>query len=203
MLGIDMDLADLVKFLENTWWLFGIILYYINNRISKFRNKYKHEGQVEHDIKNLSLIYERLIKYRIDFNASRITITQFHNGEKYYSNNSILKMSITHESDDDGVSRVFNDYQNILVSRYNKFIEILLKEEIVQYKKISELPSTYQDDMLLDLKLRGTENFYSIKLLSKSGNIIGFLSLCFIGDEELDIDKFKEFGNIIGFSLRS
>lgn len=203
MLGIDLDLADLAKFLENTWWLFGLVIYFINNWIIKFRNKYKHEGQVEHDIKNLSLIYERLIKCRLFFNASRVTITQFHNGEKYYSNNSILKMSITHESDDDGISRVFNNYQNTLVSKYNKFIEILLKQEIVDYKKVSILPTTHEDDMLLGLKISGTETFYAIKLLSKNSNVIGFLSLSFDEDKEIDVDKFKEFANMISFSLRN
>jgi hypothetical protein len=202
-LGFEWKLSDVAAFIDNIGCVIFIFIFLFNKLINKLKSKYLKKNHIKEDVERISNIYERLIKCRLYFNASRITITQFHNGEKYYSNNSILKMSITHESDDDGVSRVINSYQNILVSKYNKFIESLLREEVLSYRIVSELNTTHEDDMVLDLKVSGTEAFYAIKLLSKNGDIIGFISLSFDEDKDINIEKYKEYANMIGFSLRA
>lgn len=204
MLEFGVELKDLSidKILEKAWMGSLFILYFFKKVYDFIKSKLKKDKSINFDIKQLSLIYEKLIECRLQFNASRVTITQFHNGDYYYSNNSILKMSITHETDEEGVSRVIDNYQNVNVSKYNKFLDSLMKEEMISYSDISNTETHHDDDMLLDLKVYGTESFNAIKLMDKKGNIIGFIALSFSDNVFIDNAKFKEYSNMVSFLLR-
>jgi hypothetical protein len=179
-----------------------VFVIYVAVRVYKFIKKKLKKTNISNELNSLSVIYEKLIELRLLFGASRVTITQFHNGEYYVNDTSILKMSITHETDEDGTARVIDKYQSININKYNKFLIALDKNDVVSYNNVSSIESHYDDDMLLDLKLYGTESFYSVKLHNTKGQIFGFISLSFNENKEIDITEFKEYANMIGFLLR-
>ena len=131
-------------------------------------------------------------------------MTQFHNGDHYYSNSSILKMSVTHETTDDSTTRIIESCQNILVSKYHKFLDSLLKEELLTYNSIQS-KTKKDDDMIMLLKVGGIQTYYAVKLLNQKDEVIGFFSISYCNQRKLDenmLNIFKDYGNTISFLLR-
>lgn len=173
---------------------------YIRNR----RNKNKDKFRVEGSSKNMSLVYEKIIECRVDLGGCRVNVTQFHNGDHYYSNSSILKMSVTHETTDDSTTRIIESCQNILVSKYHKFLDSLLKEDVIIYDDIQS-KTKKDDDMIMLLKVGGIQTYYAVKLFNQKNEVTGFISVSFCNQRKLDenmLNIFKDYGNMISFLLR-
>ncbi len=186
----------------------GMIIILLGYGFKKIRDwvrttKTKKKSKIEDTVKNLDSLYEKIIECRLQFDACRVSINQFHNGDYFYSNNSILKMSMTHETTDDSTRKINDHYQNILVSKYYKFINNLVSKDIVVYNDIEDSNSN-DDEMVLDLKINGTTDFYAMKLRNNNGHVIGFLTMSFCDKpkEEVDLDDFREYGEIVSFILR-
>lgn len=199
---IEINIEDILN------GLFGVVIVfgYLSKKFSDWlkNRKKRTNSKIEVSSNKLKHIQEKLTECRIEFDASRITITQFHNGDYYYSTNSILKMSVTHESTDPSTSKIFDQYQNLLANKFHKFLTNLVNSDFVYYKNVNLEQTDHEDDMLLDLQVNNNVTFIASKLLSKEGNIIGFITMSFVYEkEELDIKRFKEFVNMISFLLRN
>ena len=72
------------------------------------------------------LIHFTLREIRRKYNSDRVYILQFHNGGTFYTQSPMQRASVTYERNSDGLERITDRFQNILISNYNW----LLKETI-------------------------------------------------------------------------
>lgn len=195
--------------LENIVESVALIIVVLSIFVKKFIEWYKlfkssNKNKMEDNTKKMEKIYEKLIECRLTFGACRVSINQFHNGEYFFSEDSIVKMSMTHETTDESTAKISINYQSVLASMYPKFIKLIYSEDVVVYKNIGNIDNS-DDDMVLDLKMNGTEEFYVVKLTNSKGHLIGFLGISFCDTQikPVDLKKVKDFGNLISFILRN
>lgn len=131
-------------------------------------------------------IQKELIELRLETGADRVMVYQFHNGDYYIDNSSILKMSVTFEHTNTNIVSIMNDLQGMLVSKYPNFLVDLLDKSYLEIKDVNEDYDRYE--IAKELTYRQVESFYAIKLINASGKFIGFITLCY-----LDKNNTKDF----------
>lgn len=102
--------------------------------VSKSRTQ-KNEERFSHV--NMK-IWEILSEIRLTHAASRISLTQFHNGGKFVDGSSMRKMSISHQSCDSKIASTMQFRQDVLVSRFVEIIDILHNDD-TRVRMISNL----------------------------------------------------------------
>jgi hypothetical protein len=75
-----------------------------------------------------SHINEILTEMRVNLDCARISISQFHNGGDFFSGESILKFSVTHESCALGVEQTIDQQQGVLLTRFVEKLKLLQEE---------------------------------------------------------------------------
>ena len=101
-----------------------------------------HDRNVENKSKKLlmvqiqkdELIHFTLREIRRKYNSDRVYILQFHNGGIFYTQSPMQRASVTYERKSDGLERITDRFQNILISNYNW----LLKETIEKLQEVLE-----------------------------------------------------------------
>lgn len=84
------------------------------------RNKEnKSKKQLMAQIQKDELIHFTLREIRRKYNSDRVYILQFHNGGTFYTKSPMQRGSVTYERNSDGLERITDRFQNILVSNYN------------------------------------------------------------------------------------
>lgn len=72
--------------------------------------------------------------------ARRVAITQFHNGGKFFSGNSINRMTMTHEVSRGTIAHVSKSLRDMIISRpFSITIDEILEKDIAVYNKVSEI----------------------------------------------------------------
>lgn len=134
------------------------------------------------DLKENKEIKKELIELRKDLNADRVLIYQFHNGDYYINNSSILKMSVSFEDCNNNLVPIMDELQNMLVSKYpNLLFDILEKD----YLAIEDIEQTYDRyEISHELNYREVEKFYGIKLVDKNDKFIGILTVSYLNPEK-------------------
>jgi len=74
-------------------------------------------------------VNEVLTELRLQLDCARVYISQFHNGGDFFSGESILKFSITHESCSLGVAQTIDQQQGVLLTRFVEKLKILQEDE--------------------------------------------------------------------------
>lgn len=130
------------------WFQFGVmisaglggLIYGIHKVYKKWKDaRLKKSDELFTQI-NLK-IWEILTEIRIKGNASRVSITQFHNGGKYVDGSSMRRMSITHQSCDQKIPSTMQFRQDSLVSRFSELVEMLQDNDPV-VRTVGELSDT-------------------------------------------------------------
>ena len=148
-----MDEIDLVKGVSINFWLeMGMALsligfgYIVGKLKKQLKMKYINISWDKH-----SKIHELLTEARVNSDAARAQIIQFHNGEYFMDGISMKKMSLTHESLSKGVSQEADKMNNILISLFTP-----LMEKIIQNK--AEVHKTQDDDPGITKNLMQSNN---------------------------------------------
>ena len=117
-----------------------------------------------------SQIHELLTELRINVDAARSQIIQFHNGEYFMDGISMKKFSLTHESLSKGVSEEGERLNNMLISLFTPLMEKVIKDEPIVYK-------TVEDEHGLTRNLMQTSNTvaYSVLPLRHKNMISGYI----------------------------
>lgn len=146
------------------------------------QRKKKNLSLIKNNYKNYEKIHDKLIELRQSINADRITVYQFHNGEYYSTNNSILKVSVTHENCSESVKSYLNEMQNIQPSLFIEFF----KEIFDQKKNIAIINSnSLADSSLKNLMLfRAVNTEIFCPLYNDNGDMIGFIGAVYINEHE-------------------
>jgi len=84
------------------------------------RNKEnKSKKQLMAQIQKDELIHFTLREIRRKYNADRVYILQFHNGGMFYTKSPMQRGSVTYERNSDGLERITDRFQDVLISNYN------------------------------------------------------------------------------------
>jgi hypothetical protein len=114
--------------------------------------------------------------------ARRVAVTQFHNGGKFFSGNSINRMTMTHEVTRGTIAHVGKSIKEVIISRpYSITIDQVLEEKIAIYNDVSKIEDV---DLMNYLKfMKATSACFVIMRDSKEQPI----GLIHISSDEIDV----------------
>jgi hypothetical protein len=142
------------------------------------KNKEKRSrAQLMAQIQKDELIHFTLREIRRKYNADRVYITQFHNGGNFYTNAPMQKASVTYERNSDGLERISDRFQNVLVSNYTWILTETLANRMFYNEidhQINDLPSKSL------LKAYGNYAHAMSPIFDDSKNLIATLSLSWV-----------------------
>lgn len=141
-----MDWSDIVKTLITALASVSVALvtagFFRKNQDKKIEKK-SREKLVE-QIQRDELVHFTLKELRRKYTTDRIYIIQFHNGGTFYTKSSIQKASVTYERCSDGLERISEKFQNILVSNYNWYLTEIIGNRLFYIdvdSQIDDLPT--------------------------------------------------------------
>jgi len=162
----------------------GIIVVIVGTVLDKIvryyqtKNNKKEKIDITKDVYNNKKIHDILTKLRIDLDADIVYITQFHNGDHFISNSSILKQTVTHESHDETVKGVMDKMKSVLISKYSTYINDIVTIDMVRIPDVDEYSKCLSKTVfLLENEIKSQ---YAIKISNAGNQIIGYLSISFI-----------------------
>jgi hypothetical protein len=150
--------------------------------VQLFQNYLKHKNaKKKHDLarnsllKNDELIIRKLESIKEKYNADRVWLAEFHNGEHTYSGKNFQKFSITYEVVNTGVSSEAPNTQALPASIFSIFLKKLNTENFLMVK------NTEEEQDVLNLKnfyiSRGVKSFASLAIKDIENNFVGILCL--------------------------
>lgn len=156
---------------------------------SEKQSKTKLVEQIQKD----ELIHFSLREIRRKYNIDRVYVIQYHNGGQFYTESSMQRASITYERCSDGLERLTDRYQNILVSNFAWYNSELLKNQCYYYNIDEEI-----DDITMKSLFRsyGTSSHCGIPIYDRDKHLVAVLGFDWVFsdiDSELISDnKFTE-----------
>lgn len=143
------------------------IVQWVRKRLSKQRSL-DIAGMNRFDMQ----VHELLSELRLATQAQRTAYCQFHNGETYFSGSSIQRVSVTHESLDEGVLPLRTVRIGVPVSVLAPLIEQMLRDEAVPIC-VGSMVESYAKR---DLEALGTASFLVLPI--RVGlQIVGYLKV--------------------------
>ena len=116
---------------------------YFRKTQDKNKEKKSREKLVE-QIQRDELIHFTLKELRRKYITDRVYIIQFHNGGTFYTQAPMQKASVTYERCSDGLEKISEKFQNILISNYNWYLTETLGNRLFYVDvdtQISDLPT--------------------------------------------------------------
>jgi len=98
----------------------------------KYQDKQKDKrsrSKLVEQIQKDELVHFSLREMRRKYNCDRLYVMQYHNGGNFYTESPMQKASITYERCSDGLERIADKYQNVLISNFAWYNTNLLKDE--------------------------------------------------------------------------
>jgi hypothetical protein len=141
-----MDWADVLKTLITAVTSVIVALVtagYFRKTQDKNKEKKSREKLVE-QIQRDELIHFTLKELRRKYITDRVYIIQFHNGGTFYTQAPMQKASVTYERCSDGLEKISEKFQNILISNYNWYLTETLGNRLFYVdvdNQISDLPT--------------------------------------------------------------
>jgi len=155
-------------------------------------NENKSKKQLMAQIQKDELIHFTLREIRRKYNSDRVYILQFHNGGTFYTKSPMQRASVTYERNSDGLERITDKFQNILVSNYNWLIVETIANRLF-YNDID----TQVDDLPTKSLLKAYGNYAHamVPIYDNSEQLIATLSLSWvfsdIPNEWIENEKFS------------
>tara|TARA_R110002167_G_scaffold125158_1_gene305146 strand:- start:4445 stop:5035 length:591 start_codon:yes stop_codon:yes gene_type:complete len=152
--------------------------------------KYMFKRKAYDPIKIQNNIDENIIAaiefLRLELDADRVVIQEFHNGGKYFSGSSQQKLSISYESCRKGISSIFRKFQNVRVSALCNIIKRSMTNHILVDLKDETCAYSH------DLQMHGTTNavFTIVKTLTNRN--IGLLSIHYVNRNKSKLTEQEE-----------
>jgi hypothetical protein len=137
----------------------------------------KSRAQLMAQIQKDELVHFTLREIRRKYNSDRVYITQFHNGGSFYTNAPMQKASVTYERNSDGLERIIDRFQNLLVSNYNWILTETLANRMF-YTDIDDQMGDLPSKSLL--KAYGNYAHAMCPIYDDSNHLIATLSLSWV-----------------------
>jgi hypothetical protein len=136
--------------------------------------------QLMAQIQKDELIHFTLREIRRKYNSDRVYILQFHNGGTFYTKSPMQRGSVTYERNSDGLERITDRFQNILVSNYNWILMETMANRLF-YTNIDEQVEDLPTKSLL--KAYGNYAHSMVPIYDNSDQLIATLSLSWVFSE--------------------
>lgn len=124
-------------------------------------------------------------------NASRVCIVKYHNGNKDMLGKSFLKMSMTNEVVNIGVAPMMSDFKDVFRSLLAFWCNELEKSDTYIIKNAEEMKEK-DITMYQYLATRKIDSKYGVALKDGKGNVIGFMCLEYLNENDFDIDNIEK-----------
>lgn len=180
-LVMDLIVVCVVVFIG--LWIFqpGVI----SNRLDQYREA-KHAEKMAERINNTPLIQAELDKLRLQFNASWVSVWEFHNSTNNLDGMPFLFASLTYESMNPAMTPIAEQFNNVRLSLYP--LGSYLREHEMWCGDVEDLKAidntAYYRAKALGIK------FLGFKLMDVEGAPNAMLSLAFV--EGSDVPDFNE-----------
>lgn len=175
--------------------LVGGVIIYVINEIRKWRAARKNTKRKSNVDENHELdaeIYNIITGILIRYNCYRVYITQFSNGERYFTGQSRLFMTVTHE-------RVRDELQVKKVKRYVQLQpisktehDVLTQVKNVGFYKESSFDQVKDVVMQREMKVFGVRSLLYLRVTDKEGNTAAVLNLHFNFNNDMNDDDLQE-----------
>ena len=148
----------------------------------KHQDRQKNENskvKLLEQIQKDEVVHLSIRSIRRKYNADRVKIIQFHNGGNFYTESPMQRASITYERCSDGLERLSDKMQNVLVSNYTFYVKSVIAGGVYEYdvKHIDDLATRSL------LESFGTQSHCAVPLWDKQQHLVGVLCLDWVFSE--------------------
>jgi len=148
----------------------------------KHQDRQKNENSkimLLEQIQKDEVVHLSIRSIRRKYNADRVKIIQFHNGGNFYTESPMQRASITYERCSDGLERLSDKMQNVLVSNYTFYVKSVIAGGVYEYdvKHIDDLATRSL------LESFGTQSHCAVPLWDKQQHLVGVLCLDWVFSE--------------------
>lgn len=154
---------------------------------SYVRGRRRKEDKIVKDIR-FSLWLNNLLKtILIDYNADRVAVYQFHNGEHYYTGKSLQKISCTFEQCSTNVYPKSFELQSLPIG----IVSWWLNETIAgrfHFDNTDDISDTYTKAMVQQHSIK---SIISKCLRNDAGIIVGVITVEWVNNEQLETEKIQ------------
>lgn len=172
-----MEKFELISF-------FSMGALYLINEIRKWYSetrskKKKRQQKIEDAVRLDSEIYKVLWHLQGKFSCLRVYITQFHNGETFYTGQSIQRHTVSHEVTAQGkqVQPIKLNYGNVLISeRLHMILVHLIRHSIFRIDDVSSLKNSNDEDVYW-FETYGVKSFVYFKINDTKNRLIAVLNI--------------------------
>lgn len=146
----------------------------------KWQDKTKEKqsrNQLMAQIQKDELIHFTIREIRRQYHADRIYIMQFHNGGYFYTNSPMQKASVTYERNSDGLERISDKFQNVLVSHHTWYLTETMGGKMFYAdldSQMSDLPTKSL------LKNYGNYAHSAVSIYDDEKRLVGILGLSWV-----------------------
>lgn len=163
------------------------VFYAAAKLVKQFRDKRKKDRRInplEETLEIDAKVYPLLWRILIDFEAIRVLVIQFHNGERFYSGQSIQKYTASHEVYRTGIHEIKSNIINVPLTECIHNLIVTLRTKGMEF--VSTDDENISHSTLVTMKAYGIKSFYAMPIYDTKGNILGFIVLNFNFNNELD-----------------
>jgi len=140
------------------------------NKENKSREKLMEQIQKD------ELVHFTLREIRRKFNSDRVYIMQFHNGGTFYTQAPMQKTSITYERCSDGLEKLSERFQNVLISNHNWYLSEIINSKCF-YSDINQITDLPEKSFL---KNYGNYAHAAVSIYDNEKRLIGVMCLSWV-----------------------
>jgi hypothetical protein len=151
---------------------------FFRNWQEKKKEKKSREGLIAR-IKKDEIVHFALRELRRLYNCDRIFIIQYHNGGNFYTESPMQKSTMTYERCSDGLEKLSDKFQNVLVSHFNWYIRQMVDEKMfyTDLNKIEDISTR------AFLSSYGTQSHVACPIYDRDKHLIGMLGMDWVFSE--------------------
>ena len=144
----------------------------------KKKEKKSREGLIAR-IKKDEIVQFALRELRRLYNCDRIFIIQYHNGGNFYTESPMQKSTMTYERCSDGLEKLSDKFQNVLVSHFNWYIRHMVDSKMfyTDLNKIEDISTR------AFLSSYGTQSHVACPIYDRDKHLIGMLGMDWVFSE--------------------
>jgi hypothetical protein len=152
----------------------GLVKSFLDKRKENNSRK-KLVQQIEKD----QIVYYTIREIRRKYNSDRIFVMQFHNGGNFYTESPMQKVSITYERCSDGLERITEKYQNVLISHMCWYVNQVINKKMFYYytEDIEDVPTRAL------IRNFGCQSHLAVPIYDKSNHLVGIVGLDWVFSE--------------------
>lgn len=178
---MDITSADIITTIITS--ITSIVVALISTGMFKYYQDKKKDNssrkglvkQIEKD----QIVYYTIREIRRKYNSDRIFIMQFHNGGNFYTESPMQRGSITYERCSDGLERIAEKYQGVLVSHMCWYIKHIIENNMFYYSTddIEDMPTR------AIIKNFGSQAHLAVPIYDKLNHLVGFVAMDWVFSE--------------------